>query len=296
MKKTINIFININLTKTLYMKNLTIFICIIILFSYCSSGEDDSSYQNSYDVNKGELYTGGSNIEPEQSNINTQNKFNEHNRYSIPNNQIEYEFYWNGSNYYPIGWSRDGKIAFRQFTSFDGIGGCLDEIVIQSMITDKILKTITLDEFNPEESEDWDNHCDLDRTWEKERRTVLKYLNRYEIDDNSFGLINDSDKIMTNDGEFRIKLSQSLLEKFSDETGRENRTKYKLKVYFDGSSKTISSEVISAHNVDYLGYYKSPFENRVLIVLQYQDVSYGEYSHNGGVITIGCDLDSSSWD
>ena len=74
-----------------------------------------------------------------------------------------------------------------------------------------------------------------------------------------------------------------------------NSTKYKLKVYFDGDSKTISNDRITAHNVDYLGYYKSPFENRVIIVLQYQDSSYGEYSHNGGIITIGCDLDVKSW-
>ncbi|MGY8950481.1 MAG: hypothetical protein ACKVJW_01755, partial [Flavobacteriales bacterium] len=268
---------------------------IIFQFTNCSNKEHDVSYEGEYDYSKGENYTDGSNIDPEQSNIHTQNKFKEHNSYSIPNNQIGYEFYMNGSNYYPIGWSRDGKIAFRQFTSFDGIGGCLDEIIIQSTISDKILKTIKLDEFNPEESEDWDNHCDLDQTWNRERRTILKYLNRYEIEDNSFGLINTSTSIRTSDGEFKIKLSQSLLEEFSDETGRENSTKYKLKVYFDGDSKTISNDRITAHNVDYLGYYKSPFENRVIIVLQYQDSSYGEYSHNGGIITIGCDLDVKSW-
>ena len=278
------------------MKNLTLFTFIILFFSYCASEEGGPSHQNnSYDYSKGENYTEGSNIDPEQSNIHTQNKFKEHNRYSIPNNQIEYEFYMNGSNYYPIGWSRDGKIAFRQFTSFDGIGGCLDEIIIQSTISDKILKTIKLDEFNPDESEDWDNHCNLDQTWNRERGTISKYLNRYEIEDNSFGLINTSTKIRTSDGEFKIKLSQNLLEEFSDETGRENSTKYKLKVYFDGDSKTISNDRITAHNVDYLGYYKSPFENRVIIVLQYQDSSYGEYSHNGGIITIGCDLDVKSW-
>ena len=54
--------------------------------------------------------------------------------------------------------------------------------------------------------------------------------------------------------------------------------------------------MISAHNVDYLGYYKSPFENRIVIVLQFQDASEGEYSHNGGIITIGCDLHPRSWD
>ena len=278
------------------MKNLILFILIVSQFTSCLDKKNDASYEGEYDYSKGENYTDGSNIDPEQSNTHTQNKFKQHNSYTNPNNQIGYEFYWNGSSYYPIGWSRDGNIALRKFTSFDGIGGCLDEIVIQSMITDKILKTIKLDEFNPEESEDWDNHCDLDRTWNRERRTVLKYLNRYEIEDHSFGIINTSDRIKTSDGGFRIKLSQSLLEEFSDETGRENRTKYKLKVYLDGDSKTISSEVISAHNVDYLGYYKSPFENRVVIVLQYQDSSYGEYSHNGGVITIGCDLNSKSWD
>ena len=277
------------------MKNLIILTLIIFQFTNCSNKDQDTSYDGEYDYSKGENYTDGSNIDPEQSNIHTQNKFKENDRYSIPNNQIEYEFYWNGSNYYPIGWSRDGKIAFRQFTSFDGIGGCLDEIIIQSTISDKILKTIKLDEFNPEESEDWDNHCDLDQTWNRERRTILKYLNRYEIEDNSFGLINTSTRIRTSDGEFKIKLSQSLLEEFSDETGRENSTKYKLKVYFDGDSKTISNDRITAHNVDYLGYYKSPFENRVIIVLQYQDSSYGEYSHNGGIITIGCDPDLKSW-
>jgi hypothetical protein len=278
------------------MKKLTLFTFIILFFSYCASEEGGPSYQNnSYDYSKGENYTDGSNIDPEQSNIHTQNKFKENNRYSIPDNQIEYEFYWNGSNYYPIGWSRDGKIAFRQFTSLEGSGGCLDEIIIQSTISDKILKTIKLDEFNPDESEDWDNHCDLDQTWNRERRIISKYLNRYEIEDNSFGLINTSTKIRTSDGEFKIKLSQNLLEEFSDETGRENSTKYKLKVYFDGDSKTISNDRITAHNVDYLGYYKSPFDNRVIIVLQYQDSSYGEYSNNGGIITIGCDLDVKSW-
>jgi hypothetical protein len=278
------------------MKNLTLFTFILVLFSYCSPAEDDSSSKGEYDYSKGENYTEGSDIDPEQSNLHTQYKFKQNNSYSIPENHVEYEYFWNGSDYYPIGWSRDGKIAFRKFTVFDGIGGCLDEIVIQSMITDKILKNITLDEFNPEESEDGDNHCDLERTWNRERSTVLKYLNNYEIEDNSFGIINASDRIRTNDGEFRIKLSQSLIEEFSYETGRGNRTRYTLKVDFKGYSQTISSELISAHNVDYLGYYKSPFENRIVIVLQFQDASEGEYSHNGGIITIGCDLHPRSWD
>ena len=278
------------------MKNLTLFTFILVLFAYCSPAEDDSSSKGEYDYSKGENYTEGSDIDPEQSNLHTQYKFKQNNSYSIPENHVEYEYFWNGSDYYPIGWSRDGKIAFRKFTVFDGIGGCLDEIVIQSMITDKILKNITLDEFNPEESEDGDNHCDLERTWNRERSTVLKYLNNYEIEDNSFGIINASDRIRTNDGEFRIKLSQSLIEEFSYETGRGNRTRYTLKVDFKGYSKTISSELISAHNVDYLGYYKSPFENRIVIVLQFQDASAEEYSHNGGIITIGCDLHPRSWD
>ena len=278
------------------MKNLTLFTFILVLFSYCSPAEDDSSSKGEYDYSKGENYTEGSDIDPEQSNLHTQYKFKQNNSYSIPKNHVEYEYFWNGPDYYPIGWSRDGKIAFRKFTVFDGIGGCLDEIVIQSMITDKILKNITLDEFNPEESEDGDNHCDLERTWNRERSTVLKYLNNYEIEDNSFGIINASDRIRTNDGEFRIKLSQSLIEEFSYETGRGNRTRYTLKVDFKGYSQTISSELISAHNVDYLGYYKSPFENRIVIVLQFQDASEGEYSHNGGIITIGCDLHPRYWD
>jgi len=263
------------------MKLKILFAVIIIFFSSCAEEKqkvEEEVRQDDYRISYKE------------------DKFTEHDRYSVPNNQIEYEFYWNGSNYYPIGWSRDGKIAFRKYTSFDGIGGCLDEIIVQSMITDKTLKTIKLDEFSPEYSDDWDNHCDLDKTWRNERRTVLKYLNRYEIEDNSFGIINTSDRIRTDDREFRIKLSQSLLEEYSDETGRENKTKYKLKVYFDGDSKTISNEMISAHNVDYLGFYTSPFEDRVVIVLQYQDISYGEYSHNGGIITVGCHLHPKYWD
>ena len=276
------------------MKKFILFILIIFQFTNCSNKEHDASYESEYDYTQGELYTEGSNIDSEQSIIHTQNKFQTHNGYSFPKNEIRYEFYWNGSNYYPIGWSRDGNIAFRKFTAFDGIGGCLDEIIIQSMITDKILKTVKLDEFSPEYSDDWNNHCDLEQTWRRERRTVLKYLNRYEIEDNSFGRLNKSKEITSRNENYTIKLSKEIRRRY--EFNDVNQLQYRLKVYYSGESKTISKDIISAHNIDYLGYYKSPFEDRVVIVLQFQDAQEGEYSHNGGIITVGCDLHPRSWD
>lgn len=225
-----------------------------------------------------------------------EDKFMGHDRYSVPNNQIDYEFYWNGSNYYPIGWSRDGNIAFREFREFDGAGGCQDNLIVQSMVTDKIIKDIQLDFFMDGSVGDWDDHCDFEKIWRKERRTILKYLNRYEIQDNSFGFMNKSKEITSNNREYKIKLSQDLLETYDGYNYEgENRTSYKLKVYVNGRSKTISKATIRAHNIDYIGYYKSPFEERIAIVLQYQDDQSGEYANNGGIIIIGCDLHPRSW-
>ena len=262
------------------MKNLTLLSIISFLLFACG-GEEDKKYDT----------------ESTKYNIqysHEKERFKHYDSYSVPNKQIEYEFYWNGSNYYPIGWSRDGNIAFRQFKSFDGIGGCLDEIIIQSMITDKTIKSIKLDEASGEDDNiDWNQHCNLEQTWRRERRTIVKYLNRYEIEDNSIGQIIKSKEIITNKGEYRIKLSQYTEREY--ENSGYNQTKYTLKVYLNGRSKTISKKVISAHNIDYLGYYKSPFEDRVVIVLQFQDAQEEEYSHNGGIITVGCDLNRKYW-
>lgn len=223
--------------------------------------------------------------------------FVHHERYSLPLKEIEYEFYWNGSNYYPIGWSRDGNIAFREFREFDGVGGCQDNLIVQSMVTDKIIKDIQLDFWMDDGSVgDWEDHCDWEEIWAKERRTILKYLNRYEIQDNSFGFMKKSKYITSNNREYTIKLSQDVLETYdwSNYEG-ENRTSYKLKVYLDGRPKTISKGTIHVHNIDYVGYYKSPFEERIAIILQYQDDQADEYSNNGGIIIVGCHLDPKYW-
>ena len=223
-----------------------------------------------------------------------EDKFEQHENYSVPIKQIGYEFYWNGSDYYPIGWSRDGIIAFRKFTSFDGIGGCLDEVIIQSMITDKIIKVIKLDEARGDDDNvDWDQHCNLEQTWNRENSAILKYLNRYKVEDNSFGELMKSKEIITNFGDFKIKLSQYTKRIYENDDY--NQIEYTLKVFLHGKSKKISQEIILAHNIDYLGYYKSPFEDRVMIVLQFQDSQEGEYSHNGGIITVGCSLIPKDW-
>ena len=273
------------------MKNLK-FLPIIALLLSCGGEEQREIREPVHSSDR--IYN--EDIVTEHDHTSNEDFFVSHDRYSVPSRQIEYEFFWNGSNYYPIGWSRDGNIAFREFREFDGIGGCLDQIHIQSMVTDKVIKTIDIDEFDPEISEDWDNHCNLDQTWQRERRSILKYLNRYEIQDNSFGFMNKSKQIMSNNRKYTIKLSQDLLETYDGYNYEgQNRTSYKLKVYLDGRSKTISKGIIHAHNIDYLGYYKSPFEERLVIVLQFQDVQGDEYSHNGGIITVGCHLDPKYW-
>ena len=159
------------------MKNLTLFTFIILFFSYCASEEGGPSHQNnSYDYSKGENYTEGSDIDPEQSILHTQNKFKENNRYSIPNNQIDYEYKLRAKY---CGDSLSNWSIISSFTT--GIGGCLDSSALNydPIVTDDNGSCIypvggCLDS----SASNYDS--DLDQTWKRERRTILKYLNRYE--------------------------------------------------------------------------------------------------------------------
>jgi len=154
----------------------------------------------------------------------------------------------------PIGWSKDGCFAFRE-----GIAGEFssnDAVSVYSMITDNNIATLLLDEKlgrldgGYEQNDNWDEHSD----------SINQLLYKYKIHDGKFGEFNTSPYI----DEYKIVL------------GKKNSS-FNLSL----ESKTPDTSLIIVEkefeeDIFFVGYFLSPFENRIAIVLIEAGIAEGE--------------------
>ena len=79
-------------------------------------------------------------------------------------------------------------------------------------------------------------------------------------------------------------------------TGK-NILSYSLKVILHGKAVTVSKNSnLNADGIKILGYYNSPLEDRILIVLEYTNWGCSEFDHESNIIMVGCELNPKWWE
>ena len=226
----------------------------------------------------------------------TKIKNNNYNYYSA----IDYDYYWNGLDYNVIGWSNDGLFAYVESEHGDGLWWCSIEIVILDLKTDKLVDSISIGGGSEEDPDFTGDECDLEYIWKNEYRSINSFLKKYNIKDGTIREIILDDKINTIDSEreqsYKIKLTTDLIQKWSwnGDCGEPEKNQLNLKVIYNNKSKVVSRQVVNGR-VSIKGYFLSPFEDRVCIVLFYEEDGCGEYSHTSGLYFYGCSLNPKTF-
>ena len=226
----------------------------------------------------------------------TKTKNNNYNYYS----SIDYDYYWNGLDYNVIGWSNDGLFAYVESEHGDGLWWCSIEIVILDLKTDKLVDSIFIGGGSEEDPGFTGDECDLEYIWKNEYRSINSFLKKYNIKDGTIRKIILDDKINTFGSEreksFKINLTTNLIQKWNwnGDCDEPEKNQLNLKVIHNNKSKVVSREVVNG-SVSVKGYFLSPFEDRVCIVLYYQKDGCGEYSHTSGLYFYGCSLNPKTF-
>ena len=183
----------------------------------------------------------------------------------------------------PIGWSKDGKFAYRNTMCDDMCGCCTNGIAVISAITDETVEYLDFGEGGG----DFGSISMKDSIME-----VRKTLSRNNIVIGSVGQFVKSNKI----NDYNIVLNQKIISaRDGGDIGFD--LEYKLIVGNNNIGyKTVSKGLITDNHQDlqYLGYIKSPFENRILIL--FSDCSFGlESTYWHQLYIVGCNLNQKTF-
>jgi hypothetical protein len=161
-----------------------------------------------------------------------------------------------------FGWSKDGKIAYSLQRNIEGRGGVITNYIIQDLVTDSILWKFDDDSFK------WDVEIDnIDLITEKSFTSNQKLLednfNKYQIIQDNITYLNISD--LQNIG---LTMMLNITDNGTDSIGFKN-INYKITAKTkNNKTKIITNRSnITADNVYICGYCKSPFEERIAIII-----------------------------
>jgi hypothetical protein len=204
--------------------------------------------------------------------------------------EIEIDYDGHGTNlpiFGPIGWSKDGIFAYQMTYCDGGCGCCTDYIAVESAKTDKEIYEINLlsDDIEIDES-----------SWIENQKEIDRVLLKYNIQNTGFGEFYRSNKI----GDFEIILKQNITELPEPESGWEfyPEDKINYQVLFGNDHlgyKTVTNGVrYGSFGLSFEGYFISPFEDRILIVLSSYSLGY-ESEEDYDLHFYGCSLNPSTF-
>lgn len=181
----------------------------------------------------------------------------------------------------PIGWNKDGNFAYQITKCDDMCGCCINYISIKSVITDQVIDAICF-------GENGNGRVPDDISYKDSTNKVNLLLAKYKIQQTGFGKLIHSDKI----NQYDIILKENKLKNYeSYGWGREAR--YTVLVGNDKIGfKKVSEGLIedASDELNYIGYFKDPFENRILIL--FSSSSAGEAETNWHTLHfVGCSLE-----
>ena len=213
------------------------------------------------------------------------------------------------TNWSVLGWSKDGHVALFEHSVGDMVDGCYYSVVIVNMKTDRIVDELVLQSiFEPEDmsSEEFLIACDSLTLTKKYYKKIHRLYSQYQIieySDNKFhedSLVDNYYEIIFHSQDAPI--SQKEIEEEETEGGCElywcgNRPiDYSLSIKDPNkrSKELTRGTDLCASHIDYVGYFKSPFESRLLLVI-YSKESDFDFQYYSTYRFIGCSLNSSTF-
>ena len=200
----------------------------------------------------------------------------------------EYDPNWSPGNnlpiFGPIGWSKDGIFAYQMTYC---AGPCLDccgnYISVESAKTDKQIDVIDL---NSEEN------GSIESSWNQNQKEIDSLLLKYNIRNTGFGEFYRSNKLEN----FEIILKQRSNNRCDDPVfGTSINYQVLLGNNKVGYKRVTSGEIECLYTgLNFEGYFISPFEDRILIVLSAATQGYeGEKDYD--LYFYGCSLNPSTF-
>jgi len=186
--------------------------------------------------------------------------------------------------FYCIGFNSNGYLAYIDRPCNGGCGCCTHDIIIQDLLTDKVVKSYSfLQHLNLETVED---HVEQ---WNKLKEEGSQFLRVNNIEQIPIGLNNNS-SMQYGGHSFQIKFSTKSSQNPAYDIGSD--ISYTVRMEIDGEkSKIISSgKITEGYFFKYLGYLKSPFNNQVAILFQKSMHGFEGETINE-VLVVGCTLD-----
>ena len=187
----------------------------------------------------------------------------------------------------PIGWNKDGEFAYKITKCDDMCGCCIDYICIRSIITDKVIDAIDFGEISDHVNKiDFGEHRHV--PYQDSTNKVNLMLSKHKIQKTGFGKLIHSDKI----NQYDIILKENKLKNY-ESYGWGRETRYTMlvgndKIGFKKISEGIAEEPLG--DLNYIGYFKYPFENRILIL--FTSATWEEEETNWHTLHfVGCSLD-----
>lgn len=169
------------------------------------------------------------------------------------------------ASFYPIGWSRDGKFAYLVEPPDEACGCYFAEIVIQDLVTDKILWS----ERYSSESLEKPEAENLATFWPKKQKQYSAKLAKYGIRPISdprliFPVLEFKDDQLTPKIDVRIKTDNDL-EVIGNVTVKLESKRRGSKVISRESYR--KGQISGFRNAEIAGLLKSPFEDRIVVLI-----------------------------
>jgi hypothetical protein len=184
----------------------------------------------------------------------------------------------------PIGWNKDGEFAYKITKCDDMCGCCIDYICIRSIITDEVIDAIDFGEISDHVNKiDFGEHRHV--PYQDSTNKVNLMLSKHKIQKTGFGKLIHSDKV----NQYDIILKQN--------NWMQSRSEYTILIGNNKiGSKRVSEGVVEwpLADLNYIGYFKYPFENRILIL--FSSVIDGHAETNWHTLHfVGCSLDPKTF-
>ena len=199
------------------------------------------------------------------------------------------------AGFYPIGWSRDGKFAYYAEPADEDCGCYFAELVIQDLRTDKELWKFKNDPQSRTNAEGEPIEDDIRRLWRRNQKLFSSKLREHGIIPNTrFALLGKS--FVLGGKSYKTKVTAP---KSKDDEYEMDRVK---SIAIDLTSTSLGKKTVYATeykgdeiyaaplDVSIAGAFKSPYENRVAIVLLKVQRGWEGPPHTVDVQIFGADL------
>jgi hypothetical protein len=172
---------------------------------------------------------------------------------------------YNPLTFRPAGWSRDGKFAYVLEREIDGRGGTRFSYVVFDAVQDAVLWNLEDDSFEWDESELADGRTESELAWVKNGPSFQAELRRYGVAAES-GTKLEFFPLILGGETFTARVDATPEPGGGDEFDRVKSFTLRVSSDKKGTKTVGSSDELKALSVWVCGFFRSPFESRIVAV------------------------------